>query len=67
VVKMVDVNFIIEILRQIPIYAATGLGGLGIGLWLGFKIGTFKAWISERALTRALQVTAPKMLKEAEE
>ena len=61
------VEVILEILRQIPIYVATGFGGIGFGLWLGYKIGTFKAWISERALTRALQMKAPKMLKEAEE
>jgi len=57
-------SFLLEIVRQVPIYVCSGVGFLGFGLCVGFKIGTFRDWINERALTRALQHKLPKMIKE---
>lgn len=61
------ISFVLEIIRQVPLWAATGIGSGALCLWLGYKIGVAMSWIRERALRQALQHKIPKMLKDAEE
>ena len=58
------ISFALEIIRQVPLWAATAAVSGGFFLWLGYKIGSAMAWVRERALRQALEVTAPKMRKE---